>query len=196
MVIGALVIGTAAGSYPAILMAAFHPVTVLKGRLSSNIMGRRFRDILVVFQFCVSVILLVGTAVIYTQLHYLRNKELGFDKEHVVVIHRAEKLGTKQLAFKDQLRLNPEILNATFTGHTGLLAHFTAKDKISTSELLTRTGVPVARLCVAGDFEAAEKAAAQLGWPVVVKPPNQDLSVGVVTGIRTAEALRTRLASG
>lgn len=84
-----------------------------------------------------------------------------------------------------------ELLNATFTGHTGLLAHFTAKDKISTSELLTRTGVPVARLCVAGDFEAAEKAAAQLGWPVVVKPPNQDLSVGVVTGIRTAEALRT-----
>lgn len=113
--IGAVVIGMAAGSYPAFLMASFQPVSVLKGKIQSSMRGRRFRDALVVFQFCASIVLLVGTAVIYTQLHYIRNKKLGFDKEHVVVIQRAEKLGTQQLAFKNQLYQNPGVLSATFT---------------------------------------------------------------------------------
>ena len=113
--IGALVIGTVAGSYPAFLMASFRPVSVLKGKMQSSMRGRRFRDALVIFQFCASIVLLVGTAVIYTQLHYLRNKELGFDKEHVVVIQRAEKVGSQQLAFKNQLEQNPDVLSAVFT---------------------------------------------------------------------------------
>jgi putative ABC transport system permease protein len=115
LLVGALVIGTVAGSYPAFLMASFRPVSVLKGKIQSSTKGRRFRDALVVFQFCASVVLLVGTAVISTQLHYIRNKELGFDKEHVVVIQRAEKLGSQQLAFKNQLYQNPDVLSAVFT---------------------------------------------------------------------------------
>lgn len=115
LLVGALVIGTVAGSYPAFLMASFRPVSVLKGKMQSSTKGRRFRDALVVFQFCASVVLLVGTAVISTQLHYIRNKELGFDKEHVVVIQRAEKLGSQQLAFKNQLYQNPDVLSAVFT---------------------------------------------------------------------------------
>jgi putative ABC transport system permease protein len=115
LLVGAILIGMAAGSYPAFLMASFKPVSVLKGKIQSSMRGKRFRDALVVFQFCASVILLVGTAVIYTQLHYIRNKELGFDKEHVIVVQRAEKLGSQQLAFKDQLYQNPDVLSATFT---------------------------------------------------------------------------------
>ena len=115
LAIGAVVIGIAAGSYPAFLMASFRPVAVLKGKIQSGLKGRRFRDALVVFQFCASVVLLVGTAVIFTQLHYIRNKELGFDKEHVVVIQRAEKLGSQQLAFKNRLYQNPAVMSAAFT---------------------------------------------------------------------------------
>ncbi len=115
LLIGAFFIGIAAGSYPAFLMASFRPVVVLKGKIQSSMRGRRFRDALVIFQFCASIILLVGTAVIYTQLHYIRNKELGFDKEHVVVIQRAEKLGSQQLAFKNQLYQNPDVLSVAFT---------------------------------------------------------------------------------
>ncbi len=112
---GAVVIGMAAGSYPAFLMSSFRPAAVLKGKIQSSLRGRRLRDALVVFQFCASVVLLIGTAVIYSQLHYIRNKELGFDKEHVVVIQRAEKLGSRQLAFKNRLRQNPGVLSTTFT---------------------------------------------------------------------------------
>jgi len=115
LLIGALFIGMAAGSYPAFLMASFRPVSVLKGKIQSSMRGRRFRDALVIFQFCASIILLIGTAVIYTQLHYIRNKELGFDKEHVVVIQRAEKLGSQQVAFKNQLYQNPDVLSVAFT---------------------------------------------------------------------------------
>jgi len=113
--LGALIIGVAAGSYPAFLMASFKPVAVLKGNIQSGIKGRRFRDILVIVQFCASIILLFGTTVIYTQLHYIRNKELGFAKDHVVVVQRAEKLGAQQETFKNRLMQNPDILSVTFS---------------------------------------------------------------------------------
>jgi putative ABC transport system permease protein len=88
---------------------------VLKGTTQSSLRGRRFRNILVVFQFCASITLLVGTTVIYAQLHYVQNKELGFEKEHVVVVQRAEKLGTQQEAFKNRLKQHSNVLSVTFT---------------------------------------------------------------------------------
>ncbi|MDH5744367.1 MAG: hypothetical protein OEZ52_12525, partial [Candidatus Aminicenantes bacterium] len=113
--LGALIIGAVAGSYPAFLMASYRPVAVLKGTAESSLRGRRFRNILVVFQFCASITLLVGTTVIYAQLHYVQNKELGFEKEHVVVVQHAEKLGTQQEAFKNRLKQNSHVLSVTFT---------------------------------------------------------------------------------
>lgn len=99
----------------------------------------------------------------------------------------------------DVLRLGwgaeAEMLHATFTARTGWMSHFIAKNKIATSALLARAGVPVPPLRVVADADGAEEAAADLGWPVVVKPPNADLSQGVVAGITTVDTLRSAVAA-
>lgn len=112
---GAVIIGVAAGIYPAFLLSSFQPVDVVKGKFQSGIKGRHFRHTLVVFQFVVSIVLFISTFVISDQLRYARNKNLGFNKEHVVIIQGARKLGDEREAFKERLKRNPNVINATFT---------------------------------------------------------------------------------
>ena len=109
------IVGILAGSYPAFLFASFQPVTVLKGKFQTGISGKRFRNLLVVFQFATSIALFVGTIVIYNQLHYIKNKNLGFEKEHVVVIKSAQKLGNRQRVFKDRLKQHSQIASVCYS---------------------------------------------------------------------------------
>jgi len=115
ILLGAVIIGVAAGIYPAFLLASFQPVDVIKGQSQSGMKGRQFRHALVVFQFVASIVLFISTLVIGNQLRYARNKNLGFDKEHVVIIQGARKLGAERMAFKERLKQNPDVINATFT---------------------------------------------------------------------------------
>jgi len=115
IVFGALMIGFAAGFYPAFVLASFQPVRVLRGKIQTGAKGRLFRNLLVIFQFGTTVILFISTVIIYNQLHFVRNKKLGFDKDQIVVIQRAEKLGHNQQAFKNRLKQNSSILSATYT---------------------------------------------------------------------------------
>jgi len=112
-----LLFGIMAGSYPAFFLASFLPISTLKGKLGPGSKSAGIRYGLVVFQFAISIILLVGTFVVYDQLEYIRHKELGFDKDHVVVIQRAGALKQQSQAFKQALIQHPSIISAALSNY-------------------------------------------------------------------------------
>ncbi|RPI73268.1 MAG: FtsX-like permease family protein, partial [Ignavibacteriales bacterium] len=119
MVIPALIlttffVGFIAGSYPAFFLSSFKPVKVLKGKPNE---GRRnwLRSGLVVFQFAITIILFVCTFIVSSQMKYIQEKKLGFERDHVLVIQRAWALEDHAETFKDELRKNSNILNASNT---------------------------------------------------------------------------------
>jgi putative ABC transport system permease protein len=80
------IVGILAGSYPALYLSGFRPVHVLKSGFSHGISRSLFRNSLVVFQFSVSIVLIIGTITLYRQMHYMKTKDLGYDKDHLIVI--------------------------------------------------------------------------------------------------------------
>ena len=99
----ALLTGLVAGIYPAMVLSSFKPIAVLRGKLLSTKHGIGLRNSLVVFQFMISAILIIGTIVVYNQLRYMQTKELGFNQEHLITVKGAFALNNHTETFKNQV---------------------------------------------------------------------------------------------
>jgi putative ABC transport system permease protein len=105
--------GFIAGSYPGFFMSSFRPVQTLKNRMTKNSGGSVFRRVLIVFQFTLSAGLIVCTLIVSKQLRYIQNKDLGLNREHIVILNNNPELGKQFDVFREELKSMPGVLNVT-----------------------------------------------------------------------------------
>jgi putative ABC transport system permease protein len=111
-------VGFVAGSYPAFYLTSFNAVEVLKGKARAGMKSKGVRSTLVVLQFAISIFLIIFTAVVYQQITYMQNRNLGIDKHNVLVLHNATRLGTNMKAFKNALAQQTGIVKSSYTNNS------------------------------------------------------------------------------
>jgi len=106
------IVGLIAGGYPAFYLSSLKPILTIKGKTREGMKNSRLRNILVVFQFSITIVLFIGTFIVGKQLEYFQNTRLGYNKDQVIVVKNVSSLGNQTKAFKESLLTNPVVNSA------------------------------------------------------------------------------------
>ncbi|MEM1134611.1 MAG: ABC transporter permease [Bacteroidota bacterium] len=115
--LGTLVVGLLSGLYPSFYLSSFQPIEVLKGKLRRGSKSSYLRSSLVVFQFATSIVLIIGTIIIYRQMDFILNTKIGFEKEQVLLLKGTNTLGDKIPTFKDALLQLSEVKHVSVSDY-------------------------------------------------------------------------------
>lgn len=113
-----LFVGVVAGSYPAFYLTSFNAVEVLKGKVRAGMKSKSIRSFLVVFQFAISIFLIIFTVVVYQQIKFMQEKNMGMDKNNVLILDNTSRLGHNKEAFRNGLMQLPGIQKASYTNNS------------------------------------------------------------------------------
>jgi putative ABC transport system permease protein len=133
------IVGGLAGTYPAFFLSSFQPIKVLKGKLSSGKKKNTLRNFLVVFQFATSMILIVGTIVIYKQLNHIQNSNIGFNKEQVLVVSNSGLSRETRQSLKNEIKQLAEVKSASFAGYLPVGSSSRSDTTFSTESVMTES---------------------------------------------------------
>lgn len=113
-----VIVGFLAGSYPAFYLTSFNVVEVVKGKVRAGMKSKGVRSALVVVQFAISTLLIAATAVVYLQLTYMQDKDLGLDKGNVLIIQNMDRLDKNRMAFRNEVKNLAGVQSVSFTNNS------------------------------------------------------------------------------
>ena len=134
-----VVVSLVAGSYPSFFLSSFKPTDVLKGKIMSGSSKSILRSGLVIFQFATSIVLIIATITVYRQLNFIQNKQLGFNREQVLIVDGTSALGNNADAYKNEMSKLPGVTNATYAGYIPVSASARSDNTFSKGAVVSST---------------------------------------------------------